>query len=246
MEKKTKRSFRVFSLCLTVMLCLILALPAPVSAASASIKLNATKKTLTVGGSVKLKATVTGKSKTVTWKSSDSSVAAVGKTGKVTAKKAGKATITAKANGKTAKCVVTVKKAATVDFSIGIGSVDRTRNELLSRIRKVSGLKAGKNSKYPDLYYTGAKVTVGLNCNAEAGTSKDVYLYVKNTGNKQVTFLDIQIGDTREQVLTKIQKHGGRAFRDGSGYYVGNATRITTVFTNGKLTQYLAQTMPSG
>lgn len=57
---------------------------------------------------VQLKAVVVGNSKKVTWRSLNPRIATV-KNGKVTAKKAGKATITATANGLTAKCIVTVK-----------------------------------------------------------------------------------------------------------------------------------------
>lgn len=74
----------------------------------ASIKLNKTSASVEVKSTVKLKATVTGDSKKVTWSSSNSAVASVSG-GVVTGKKAGKAVITAKANGKTAKCTVTVK-----------------------------------------------------------------------------------------------------------------------------------------
>ena len=57
---------------------------------------------------VTLKATVSGKSKKTTWTSSNTKVATV-KNGVVTGKKRGTVTITAKANGKTATCKVTVK-----------------------------------------------------------------------------------------------------------------------------------------
>lgn len=57
---------------------------------------------------VQLKATITGKSKKVTWKSSNPSIAVVDQKGKVIAKKTGIAIITAKANGKTATCKITV------------------------------------------------------------------------------------------------------------------------------------------
>lgn len=73
------------------------------------IKLNKTKATLKIGNSLTLKATVTGNSQKVTWWSSNWKVASVSKTGKVTAKKAGTATITAKANGVTTTFKVTVK-----------------------------------------------------------------------------------------------------------------------------------------
>lgn len=97
-----------------VVLCIILAMfPVQASAASGGIKLNKSSVTLKLNGTktVQLKAKVTGQSSKVTWKSSNSKVAAVNSSGKVTAKGTGKATITARANGKTAKCTVTVKKA---------------------------------------------------------------------------------------------------------------------------------------
>lgn len=63
------------------------------------------------GQTVKLKYTITKKTYTiVTFKSSNKKVVSVDKNGKLKAKKAGMATITVKtANGKTAKCKVTVQ-----------------------------------------------------------------------------------------------------------------------------------------
>lgn len=75
------------------------------------IHLDAKEKTLTAGDKTKLTATVTPADSTdsVTWKSSDESVAAVDKDGNVTAKAAGTATITATAGEYSAECAVTVK-----------------------------------------------------------------------------------------------------------------------------------------
>ena len=77
-----------------------------------SIKLNKTNVTLYTSGSktASLSASVQGASSKVVWKSSNTSVATVTSKGKVTAKRAGVATISAKANGVTAKCKVTVRK----------------------------------------------------------------------------------------------------------------------------------------
>lgn len=81
------------------------------------ITLNKTACTLTVGNTSSLNVSYspsnTTDSKVVTWTSSNSSVASVSG-GTVTAKKAGTATITAKAGSKTAKCTVTVKAKTTV------------------------------------------------------------------------------------------------------------------------------------
>jgi uncharacterized protein YjdB len=82
---------------------------------AASIKLNVSKATLYHKGSkskTTLKATVTGASNAVTWKSSNAKVATVSSTGVITAKAKGTATITATANGINATTVVTVKNAA--------------------------------------------------------------------------------------------------------------------------------------
>ena len=82
-----------------------------VKQASGSIKLNRSTLSLKAGSSSTLKATVTGGLGSVSWSSSNKAVAAVNSSGKVTAKKAGTATITAKAGGKTASCKVTVTSA---------------------------------------------------------------------------------------------------------------------------------------
>ncbi|MBP0960648.1 MAG: Ig-like domain-containing protein, partial [Oscillospiraceae bacterium] len=83
-----------------------------VKVSAAKAKISKTKKTVTVGTTFKLK--IKSAKKKYTWTSSDPSVAKVktkkGKSTKIVAVSAGKATITATLNGTTFKCVVTVKK----------------------------------------------------------------------------------------------------------------------------------------
>ena len=81
-----------------------------------SVTLNKTTLPLTKGQSEKLTATVApdnATDKTVTWSSSDATIASVDQTGKVTAVKSGKATITAAAGEKSATCEVTVTNPVT-------------------------------------------------------------------------------------------------------------------------------------
>ena len=73
------------------------------------IKLDKTSKSLYVKESFVLKPTIKGKDAKATFKSSNTSVATVSESGKVTAKKKGTTTITATANGVSADCKVTVK-----------------------------------------------------------------------------------------------------------------------------------------
>ena len=73
------------------------------------LKLDVSKKSMYVKESFVLKPTVKGKDKKATFKSSNTNIATVSETGKVTAKKKGTATITVEANGVKAECKVTVK-----------------------------------------------------------------------------------------------------------------------------------------
>jgi len=97
----------------------------PVVVPVSGISLNLTSLSLTVGESKTLTATVSpdnATDKTVTWSSSDPSVASVDAGGKVTAVKEGSATITAKSGEKTATCAVTVQ------FSAGAGDTEGFEN----------------------------------------------------------------------------------------------------------------------
>lgn len=106
MQLNAAHNRRKLSVLLFLMFTLILAPGNSVCAAS-NVRLNTSKKTICVGKTLKLQ--VKGTSKKVTWKSGNPSVAKVSAKGKVTAKKAGKATVTAKVGKKKLKCVVTVK-----------------------------------------------------------------------------------------------------------------------------------------
>ncbi|MCM1295252.1 MAG: leucine-rich repeat protein [Muribaculaceae bacterium] len=87
-----------------------------VKTGASSIKLKTKSVTLGVKETYKLDTTIKPSNLKIgcTWSSSNTKVAAVSKTGKVTAKKVGTATITVKtANGKKATCKIVVKKAPT-------------------------------------------------------------------------------------------------------------------------------------
>ena len=107
MKKSSSFMVFIFFLCL----CIAMA-PTTKSAAKKKVSLNKTKLTLTAGKTYKLK--LKNNKKKVKWTSSKKSVATVTSKGKVTAKKAGTATITAKVAKKKYKCKLTVKAKKTV------------------------------------------------------------------------------------------------------------------------------------
>ena len=113
------------------------------SSAIETITINKTEIELARGKSETLTAIVSSENdydKTVTWSSSDPNVATVDKnTGKVTAVKAGTATITAETvNGKTAECKVTVKPSAIMPEKITINKNEielaKGKSEILTTI----------------------------------------------------------------------------------------------------------------
>lgn len=112
---KTKATSRIFKQTFAWVLALMMifsVFPATQVNAATKPKLSKTKITMTVGQSKKLKVKGISKkrAKRIKWKSSKKKVVTVTKTGKLKARKAGKAVITAKIGKKKLKCKVTVKK----------------------------------------------------------------------------------------------------------------------------------------
>lgn len=101
-----KNKFKILSFMLILALCFTFIPTVNVQAAS-KVKINKTSTTIYVGKTETLK--ISDTSKTVNWTSSNKNIAIVNSKGKVTAKKTGTATITAKVSGKSYKCKITVK-----------------------------------------------------------------------------------------------------------------------------------------
>ena len=113
MTEKTARKIckQTFAWVLALMM-IFSVFPATQVNAATKPKLSKTKITMTVGQSKKLKVKGISKkrAKRIKWKSSKKKVVTVTKTGKLKARKAGKATITAKVGKKKLKCKVVVKR----------------------------------------------------------------------------------------------------------------------------------------
>ena len=124
----------------------MLLMVAPIQAAS---KTKTTKVTLKVGQSKTLRVKTSGK---VKWSSSNKAIVTVNKKGKIVARRAGKAKITAKYGKKKAVCVVTVKNTPCVASSI------RKENETMYRVDRTEWGADGSSSTSSYYYYSWSKV----------------------------------------------------------------------------------------
>lgn len=106
------RKIKKLLLCMMLLVSFMLVMPVQ---AQAAVKINKKTASVTAGKTVQLK--ISGTTKKVKWSSNKTSVAMVTQKGKVTAKKKGTATITAKVGNKKYTCKVTVKAAPAVALS---------------------------------------------------------------------------------------------------------------------------------
>lgn len=162
--------------------------------AASKIKISTTSKTLYVGYGCKLR--VTGTNKKVSWSSSDSKVAKVTQAGNVTAKEAGKATITAKVNGKKYTCKITVKDVAYINL------YDTKNMKLFGNSRKVK--YQSSNSKIASIDKNG-KVTA------------------KRTG---IVTLTAKTGGKKYSCKLKVVADGWIKDSKGNIYYYENGSRV--------------------
>lgn len=139
------RAKRMVTMMMVVFAAMLL-MVAPVQAAS---KTKTNKVTLKAGQSKTLRVKTASK---VKWSSSNKAIVTVNKKGKIVARRAGKAKITAKYGKKKAVFVVTVKDTPCVASSI------RKENETMYRIDRTEWGADGSSSTSSYYYYSWSKV----------------------------------------------------------------------------------------
>ena len=190
------------------------------------IKLNKKTVTLTKGKKLKLKASVFPKkaqSKKVVWKSSNTKVAAVSQSGKVTAKKRGTATITCMAkDGSRKKAVCKIKVVNPVSkITLSKTAVTLKKGESVTLGKTVLPKSAGNktvrwkssNSTVAFVSSTG-KVTAGnagtavITCAARDGSGKEavcrITVYEQTTASQQPSIRTASSGDTSTLVGSTV------------------------------------------
>lgn len=139
------RAKRMVTMMMVVFAAMLL-MVAPVQAAS---KTKTTKVTLKAGQSKTLRVKTASKIK---WSSSNKAIVTVNKKGKIVARRAGKAKITAKYGKKKAVFVVTVKNTPCITSSI------RKENETMYRVDRTEWGADGSSSTSSYYYYSWSKV----------------------------------------------------------------------------------------
>ena len=186
------------------------------------ISLNKSTTSLTEGESETLTATITPSNatgdKTVKWSSSNAEVAAVDSNGKVTAKKAGTAVITAtSSNGKTAGCTVTVKQKEIAITGIGLNKSTTSLTE--GESETLTATIAPSNA-------TGDKTVKWSSSNeAVAAVDSNGKVTAKKAGTAVITATSSN-GKTAGCTVTVKQKDTYTGLRDVNG--------TLTYFTNGQ------------
>ena len=195
--KNTKRTIRAL---------LILAVIATIFTAinvSAATGINRKKATVTVGKTVQLTVADSGK---VSWESSKKTVATVTSKGKVTGKKAGTATITAKVGKKKYTCKVTVKKASSSSLNLksnGTLALDNNTTGMTAEEVKVYRTIMAKKASFPEgmtwtnsNYYAwnGGLFRGGYGCAGIAFLMSDA-AFGTVTAERHTNFDNVKVGD---------------------------------------------------
>lgn len=199
-----KNATKLAALALTLAMTVTsVALPSSASAATKTVKLNTTSKTLYATGSsakktTTLKVTVNGKKKTATFKSSNTKVATVGKTsGKVTAKKAGKATITATYGGKKVTCKITVKAKFVKVTSVSVSP--KTVSLAVGKTKTIKTTVKPSNASIKKVTYASSNKSV-------ATVSSTGKITAKKAGTAKVTVTATDGSKKKATVTVKVTK----------------------------------------
>ena len=142
--------------------------------------------------------------------------------------------------------VTTSAYAATAEMNLWGFSSSYTVKAAKTLAASIGKMKKKPSKKFPSLYMTGNKVTIGINKKAKPGTSAAEYIRVENKGNKRFTINGIKIGTKKSLVIRKMKKAGFRAIQNGKYFVRGEAGYVTATYKSGKLKSWTYSLSPTG
>lgn len=197
--------------CLMLLLSFSMVIPAQ---AQAAVKINKKTASVNVGKTVQLK--ISGTKKKVKWSTSKKSVATVTQKGKVTGKKKGTATITAKIGSKKYTCKVTVKAAPTVALSDKKKTLTAGQSFDLALKNTKSSAKWSTNNKNVAAIKKISKYKYKVTAK-KAGTATITATVGKKKYSCKVTVKAVK--NNNDQNITLGQKNALRAAKEYLKYY---------------------------
>ena len=210
---------------------------------------------VTIGLTKKLTATVlpdNATEKTVTWTSSNNSIASVASDGTVTCKGVGEATITASCDGKSGTCKVTFKKVPVTSVSVDpasftgdaiVGSTKKLKANIFpNNATEQTVVWASSNNSVAIVSSDGTvtckgvgTATISATCDGKSGTCKVTYNKIKVTSvivNPSVFTMEGNVGSTKQ--LTVIIQPSNASEKTIS--LKSSNTSVATVSSTGLVT----------
>lgn len=214
--------------------------------AYSDIILNFSSASILKGSTKKLQAIIDGKSQKIVWTSSNTSVAKVRSDGSVTGIKAGTATITAKANGKTAKCKITViarldlSKYINKSFSVALKELEM--KHVPGKDREIPFfIDFGKYLDGKDQYYTktGSFSNSTTYLVGHSAVRKENGKWGFTIRDKQYSFYGITKGTSATTANTKMLNNGWRKVWEGANarHYTKGLAYVIIKNSGGKTTE---------
>ena len=224
-----------------------------------SVKLDKTTASINIGSTLTLKATITpsdASNKTLEWKSSNTNVATVDQSGKVTAKGVGTADIEVKTNnGKTAKCSITVKAIEVTSIeldktstSVNIGSSvtlkatvkpdNATNKKLTWSSSNTSVATVDQNGKVTGV----SKGTVDITVKSNNGKTAKCSVTVNEIAVKTIELNKTEVTLTEGNTTTLSATIKPDNATNKTVTWSSNNTSIVTVDQKGKITAVKAGT----
>lgn len=198
-----------------------------------SIKLNKTAASIYYGSkaedctSIQLKASVKGANKDIVWSSSNEAVATVDAMGKVIPKAAGRAAITARANGKTSVCNITVLDNR---LSLNIGKMQLSTKGTGSSVKLLpTVIGASKKIAWESDNPAVAVVKGGKVTGKSAGTAKITATANGVKAECEVTVIEGLLSINEEHAVLYVTKTGAGTNQGETKQLKTNAARGTAV-----------------
>lgn len=121
-------------------------------------------------------------------------------------------------------------------------SYENSVKDMKKLAKKIGGMKERKNSKYT-YYVSGEKMRLGVNKKASAQENES-YIYIHNSGNKNVYLLGIKIGMSKEKAA-KLLKEVGLSEYEKNVFWWGDSGCLKIVTKKGKVVKYSYRCSPT-